>query len=178
MSFSTRSPMRMAGAQLYSGGPNTGEIAHIRGGALTATIFSGALLSGSTQPIFATPAASPSNGSGQSDVVLFSGPGRLNSILAHTQMTSGLPVIFYDAQVVWSGGPIAASGHRVVGVLPPTFGGGMINLSGGIAVTPFTGAPINVDIPFVNGLAVRVASGQPGWTVTFTPEVAAVGGNP
>lgn len=99
------------------------------------------------------------------DTVIFSGAGRVNQILPHSVQASGLAVTFYDAAVVSSGGPFAASGHTPVGVIPAT-----LSPASGSAFT-FNGTPIPVDMPFRSGLCVALKSGQTGFTVSYTPEV-------
>lgn len=101
------------------------------------------------------------------DLLVVSGPGRLNRILAHTQMQSGQSVVFYDSGVAASGGPFAASGHNIIGVLPPTYGGGFI--SGQIQAT--TVGSLKIDMPFRSGLCMSTRSGQPGCTVSYSPEI-------
>src|ERR1700738_1449942 len=145
MSLATRTPLRFAGAVLSSGSVNTGEISFIRGGGQAACIFSGA----------ASGAAAGGVGQGMvpggADLLFVSGAGRLNSVLQHTQMLSGLPIIFYDSAVPTSGGPFPLSGHKILGVIPPTWAGGV---AGSGSPVGFTGTPLTVDMPFQSGLWV------------------------
>lgn len=99
-----------------------------------------------------------------SDQLIYSGQGRLDSVLPHVQ-TSGVQVVFYDAAVATSGGPFAASGHNILGVLPAnTWAGGP---GGGV----FGAGPVpaTFNTPFFSGLCVATKSGQPGFTATYTP---------
>lgn len=98
-----------------------------------------------------------------SDVLLQSGPGRLVGVLTHTTYLSlsGVAINFYDAAAPVSGGPVAASGHRPVGVVPGAYG-----VSGQVAGPIFQ--PFN--IPFLNGLCVNSRSGQVGFTASWVPE--------
>ena len=138
-----------------------------QGGFWSASIFSGnAVLSG------ALTAAPLAVGTGY-DVLLFSGPGRLDSIMAHQPMQSGQAIYFYDAGAVSSGGPFVLSGHKIVGIYPPTW-----RVPTGVAVasgqTNFVdsqpGIPIAVAQPFQSGLCVALKSGQPGFSAFWTPE--------
>ena len=169
MSVQSRSPLSLKGASINSGFANTGEQRFTRGGELTATIFSGQVAPGLT--------GAPGAVAAGSDVLICSGAGRLNTIIPHNVMQSGIPVYFYDAGVAISGGPLAASGHRIVGVLPATYNGAQ-----NVGTTPASGAagwamlgmtstaPIVVDMPFLSGLCLNSRSGQPGFTVSYTPE--------
>lgn len=146
----------------------------IRGGFNTATIYSGALLPNL--------AACPGAVSGNADILLFSGAGRLDWLLPHTHtMASGvqLPIVFYDAGVTSSGGPFASSGHKILGFFPftvaPVSGApvtGQAGANSGQVCYPAPTTPITIDCPFQSGLAVALKSGQCGFTVGFTPEIA------
>lgn len=158
MSVTTRSPLRLAGAQLFSGGVNTGEQQTTRGGSVAGSIYSGtAILSGALLATYG------SVGTGY-DAILFSGAGRLNSVLPHS-VISGVSVTFYDTAVATSGGPFAASGHKILAVIPANTIGAFGNSLG---CGPL---PIQLDVPFQSGLAVQLRSGQAGFTFTYTPEV-------
>ncbi len=167
MSVTTRNPLRIIGGQPFSGGPNTGEQATIRGGSLAATVYSGNFALGGSGGLTGAPGAVAVGG----DVQLWSGAGRLNSILIHNVIQSGLQVVFYDTSTVTSGGPFPSSGHRFLGIIPAiTYGAGVAS---GNTFIVNDGKPINVDIPFQSGLAFNSRSGQTGFTVTWTPEVIA-----
>ncbi len=98
-----------------------------------------------------------------SDIMFFSGAGRLGGAFLHQYATSGLPIIFYDAAAPVSGGPVATSGHKIIGILPAVF-------SGGTQTLPGTGGISIFGTPFTSGLCVNSRSGQNGFTVTWTPE--------
>jgi hypothetical protein len=156
----------MAGANLSSGSIQTGEMTFVRCGGRAFSIFSGALFSGTSigvagQGIYLL------NNTGEA--LLYSGAGRLNSILLHTQMQSGLAAFFYDSAAPVSGGP-AASGlnAKIVGIIPPTFSPAQVS---GNAPWSFQGATNNLDIPFQSGLCVSLKSGVPGFTITINTEV-------
>lgn len=105
------------------------------------------------------------------DVLIQSGAGRLNQILQHTQMTSGQTVYFYDAAIATSGGPFAASGHTIVGIIPPTWQAATSAASGTLAYpTPWVGGVTQCDFPFRSGLCVATRSGTPGFSVSYTLE--------
>lgn len=162
MSLTSRNPLRMAGANINSGVPSTGEVKFTMGGDMTVTIYSGtAILSGGLAAAYTSVGAAAGTGY---DAVLFSGAGRLKDVQPHVQ-SSGVAVKFYDAGAVASGGPFSASGHKVLGTLPAnTWTGGAGGIFGiGPQIYSF-------DVPFTSGLCVALASGQPGMTITFTPE--------
>ena len=164
MSVQTRSPLKVLGGNANSGNVNTNEQIITQGGGQAMSIYSGnAVLSGALTAAYCPAGAATGTGY---DVLLFSGAGRLKDVFTH-QQTSGVAITFYDAGVVSSGGPFAASGTKIVAVVPAnTFGGGP-------AGSLFGAGPsvLGFDIPFQSGLAVALKSGQPGFTVTFWPEV-------
>lgn len=166
MSVTSKSPLRVGGATIYSGGVATGEIPTTQGGQVALTIWSGGL----APSLIGAPGAVHTSGN---QVRLWSGAGRLNTIIPHVQMTSGQPGLFYDAALVARSGAgvaaslIAESGARLIGILPPTFNGGQYS---GSPVVPLQ-STINFGTPFFSGLNVACASGCPGFTVTITPEV-------
>ncbi len=127
------------------------------GGTQTGSILSGAVAPTTTGTVgaFAT----------GSDVMFFSGNGRLDGGFLHQQVNSGVAVVFYDGAAPVSGGPISASGHKVIGVL---LGGGP-QVSGFASQFPGAGL-VQFGVPFTSGLCVNSRSGQPGFTITFTPE--------
>lgn len=130
-------------------------------GTVAAALFSGAVAPGL--------AAAPGAVAVGSDVLFFSGGGRLAAVIPHQAVftLSGVGVSFYDSSVPVSGGPIPASGHIPLGGI--TAGAGQ-SLSG--AVTP-ANTPIPIGTPFQSGLCYNSRSGQTGITVVWTPNVAA-----
>jgi hypothetical protein len=74
--------------------------------------------------------------------------------------------VFYDSAVAVSGGPLATSGHKVVGVLAPTRE---------LALTGISGAALrggNVQqfgFVYTSGLCYSTRSGQAGFSVSYTP---------
>lgn len=158
MSVTTRNPLRTAGATLHSGSVNTGQQNMTYGGGQAICVLSGALLLGSGG---STPVAGGTTG----HAVFWSGPGRLDTVLAH-QAISGTAIFFYDSNVVARSGvaTIGESGYRIVGVVPANTIGSYVTLGGG----PL---PLQFGTPFQNGLAVSCPSGAPGFTASFTPEV-------
>lgn len=167
MSLSTRNPLRLAGANVNSGQPNTGELPFIRGGMACASIFSGTANLSGVIPTCTTAFGVPDSAGGY-DLKLVSGAGRLNSVLAFNSIQSGQTVTFYDGAVATSGGPFSASGHKIIGVMPSVFQQG--GASGFNQQIIFTGQPFNVDFPFTSGLIVAQKSGQGGFSVTYTVE--------
>lgn len=158
MSVTNRSPLRMAGANLSSGNVNTGELNQTRGGGQAASFYSGAVAPGLT--------CAPGSVATGSDVLIFSGAGRLKSVTPHQQI-SGVAITFYDGAAAVSGGPLYTSGHKPLGVVPAnTFGGGPGETIFGAGPTTYGfGEP-----PFQSGLIFNSRSGQPGFTVTWIPE--------
>jgi hypothetical protein len=165
MSISTRSPLRVAGGNVNSGNVYTGEQNFTLGGGQSATIFSG-MVSG---VLINGAGVVPNTTSQGADVQFYSGAGRLKDVLVLTPSAiSGGRVIFYDAGVATSGGPFAASGHKIVGQIPQGFGFG----PGGTSGVPLVGGgqALGFDFVFNSGLCANMVSGAPGFTVTWTPE--------
>ena len=160
MSVRSKSPLRMAGAVVNSGGLDTGEVNWTNGGTQRFSAFSGGirnLSSGGPPPATGAPAVTADH------AVLFSGAGRLNKAQPHV-FVSGGAVVFYDSAVVARSGPfLAESGYGILGVIPANTIGMSPQLGGGIG-------PIDFGVPFNSGLCVAFASGAHGFTVTFTPE--------
>lgn len=151
----TAKPQIMAGTSLRSGDPNTGQILMTTGGGRAHTVYSG-------------------TAGGDANIVV--GGGRVDKgILFHSiiPVLSGVPVILYDSAVATSGGPFAASGHKIVGILqhPPVHGNS--NVSGVFESTRHLAALLDLGgIPFTSGLCHTGTSGQPGFTVSFTTVIS------
>ena len=162
MSVTSRNPLRMAGANVSSGNVNTGEFAYTMGGAQRFGSFSGGILnlsSGGPPPAAGAVVVTADH------AVIYSGAGRLNEVVPH-QAISGTAIHFYDSAVVARSGPgtYRESGYPLIGLVPANT----------IGMTPFLGAgplPLVYGVPFNSGLCIAFASGAPGFTVTFTPEV-------
>ena len=155
MSVSTRNPLRIAGAVTFSGGPNTNQVAVTTGGSICVSIYSGGLInfgSGSTN-------LRPVVHSG-GHAVYWSGPGRLNYVLPH-QAISGVQGQVYDAATP-AGSGVGTTTSPILAIIPT-----MLSTLVGQA-SPF---PIHSPLPFSSGLAIDLASGAPGVTLNFTPEV-------
>jgi hypothetical protein len=148
MSQSTPKPCLNAGTIILSGAPNTGQTLATLGGLRTHTVFSGAV---------------------GPDILITAGEGRLDAAFFHDSAIialSGQPVIFYDSAVAVSGGPLATSGHKVVGVLAP-------KADTGISGAALRGGDVKTyGFPFSSGLCYTTRSGQAGWSVTYTPCVS------
>lgn len=148
----TRNPTIMAGTVLGSGEPNTGQIPLTLGGSRNHTVFSGT--AGGDANIWV--------GAGRLDAAFF-----VDSALI---ALSGQPVVFYDSAVAVSGGPLAASGHKVIGVLAP---------SKEFATTGISGAALrggdvrNFGFVFTSGLCHTGRSGGAGFSVSYTPVMSA-----
>ena len=154
MSIQTRNPLRMLGGVQESGTPQTGEQQTTQGGSRTYLAASGL---GAATLVY-------SGVAGQMG-------GRLNTIQVLNQIQSGRGVYFVDAHAVSSGMPLVGSGHKVLGFIPDyqLVGGG----SGTVILNPaaYAGAIQEPMAPFFSGLvACPVASGGPGFALTYTPE--------
>lgn len=143
---------------------------HTQNGFQTATFYSGGVAPGLT--------AAPGAVSVGSDTLLVSGAGRLDSVLLHQHTAQSgqlLPIVFYDAGAPVSGGPLYASGHKLVGFVPAYNNpvSGAVLSSGNLnPPLPQFGVPIIFSMPFQSGLCFNSASGQAGFTVVWTPEPA------
>ena len=104
-----------------------------------------------------------------SDVLLFSGAGRLSTVVMHQVLASGVAINFYDAVAPISGGPLYTSGHIPMAFIPGNLGLGTFASGTAIPTSPSPGAFI-FNTPFTKGLCVNSRSGQPGFTVTFSPD--------
>lgn len=131
------------------------------GGLRSAAIYSGANAPGLTAATGAVAVGS--------DVLFWSGGGRLDTVAVHQQVQSGVNIVFYDSAAAVSGGPIYASGHVPLAFVP-----------GGLLTPTASGLAFNVQpsvfqfgTPFFNGLVVNSRSGQVGFTVSFTSEKVA-----
>lgn len=144
MSTPIRKPCFVAGTPRASGDVQTGQIHMTQGGGRAHTIYSG------------LPASA--------DLMVHQGAGRLDAIHPHMSQ-SGVGTIIYDGAVATSGGPFAASGHKILAVIPANFH------------TPFLNsfpAIIPIGAPYQSGLIVAVKSGQIGVTLSYTPETLPV----
>lgn len=144
----TNSPVIMAGTNIISGTPNTGQILTSPGGASqTYTNYSGTV---------------------GPDLLITAGQGRLDCAFFLDTLIlalSGQPVTFYDSAVAASGGPIAASGHKVVGVLAPQATQAPTGVSGAF----LRGGNIqSFGMPFTSGLVATTRSGAAGFSAGYT----------
>lgn len=147
----TAKPTIIAGTVLESGVPNTGQIPYTLGGTKTFTNFSGAV----------GPDINIHVGAGRLDAAFF-----VDSALV---ALSGKAVTFYDSAVAASGGPIAASGHKVVGVLSPSDEFSATGISG----AALRGGKIRqFGMPYSSGLCHTTTSGAAGFAVCYTPVVS------
>ena len=158
MSTPINKPAFAAGVNTSSGSVQTGQLTFVLGGGRSFSQFSGALLSNSVL-------------SGGGEILIYSGPGRLDSCVMHTQMISGQSAVIYDAAVATSGGPFPLSGHKILFVTPPTWAGGVASTSG--SALTYNPAPAPISMPFQSGLCCNIRSGVPGFTLSYTPEVSA-----
>ena len=163
MSVPVPNPQIIAGTPRSSGEVRTGEVPFTRGGGRTATVWSGNLLANSS--LTGAPGAVQSGG----QVLLFSGPGRLNTIVAHALLTSGQPVWFYDAGSPTVSGT-SVSGQRILGFIPAPYRAPLAVVSGNIPTAVNWNDVIQLDMPFQSGLCAAAASGAPGFTVSVTLE--------
>jgi hypothetical protein len=147
----TVNPSIIAGTVFTSGDANTGQIPFTLGGSRVVTKYSGVV---------------------GPDVVAYTGGGRLDAAFFHDSAIlalSGQAVVFYDASVAVSGGPFAADGHKVLGVLAPSDEQSATGISG----AALRGGQVrNFGFTFQSGLAYSTRSGQPGFSASFTPVVS------
>lgn len=149
--FPTSKPTVLVGSTIESGVPNTGQSLWTQGGTRVHTVYSGT--AGGDANIWV--------GGGRVDAAFF-----VDSVLL---ALSGQPVVFYDAAAAVSGGPLFASGHKVVGVLAP---------AGEQASTAISGAALRGGIvrqlgfSFSSGLCHTGRSGGAGFSVSYTPVVS------
>lgn len=140
------------------------------GGFNSASFYSGAVAPGLT--------AAPGSFVTGSDVFVASGPGRLDTItlFVNTAQSGGATGInFYDAATPVSGGPIYASGHKLLASVPgallyPPTGGVLASGQPG-NVGAYQGIPFTIGAPFGSGLCFNSRSGQIAMTIAWTPEV-------
>lgn len=170
MSMTTRRPIRMAGAVLQSGAPDTGEVRMTNGGQQTACVWSGNLLTDAS--LTGCPAGAVTSGG---HIQLWSGAGRLHRIIPHAMLTSGQPVTFYDAGTITVSG-VSVSGQRFIGRIPARAPATLALASGEADRVLSWNDVIDVQMPFTSGLCVSAASGAPGFTVSFTTESSPVSG--
>lgn len=98
------------------------------------------------------------------DTLLISGGARIFGVQLHQAMTSGQPLFFYDGAPS-SGGPGAAanSGKPIVGCVPtPTLVSGQVSPAA-YGVFPLIGYAYS-------GVSAFSTSGQPGYSLFWTPE--------
>ena len=141
-----------------------------RGGFYSASVYSGAVAPGLN--------CAPGAAAVGSDICFASGPGRLDTVVLWVdKAASGQQVglTFYDAAAPVSGGPIYASGHRILANIPsfmPQVVGAGLAVASGVESNfyPAFGTTISIDSVFQSGLCFNSRSGQPGFTVTWTPE--------
>ncbi len=147
MSVPRTKPVTVVGTPRSSGDVQTGEIPITRGGGRVFTSYSGLA----------------------NDTVIYSGAGRLGSILViGSAPSSGAQVAFCDAASITSGFPIA--GQKVIGLIPTPL---MVPVTQSGGSNPFSlpGSFVSMDMPFQSGLAViGYRSGGPGFSVSYTPE--------
>ncbi len=165
MSQPLKSPCFVAGTPRASGDVNTGEVNITRGGGRTSCVWSGSLLT--TAALAGAPGAVQSGG----HILLYAGAGRLNTVIPHALLTSGQPVTFYDAGTITASGT-SVSGQRFLGFIPSPMRSPLTALSGNISVAVNWQDQIYLDMPFSSGLCAAAASGAPGFTVSWTPEIS------
>jgi len=128
-----------------------------QGGTRAAAIYSGANAPGLT--------AAPNAVAVGSDVLFWSGAGRLAEVVLHGQQAAGTGITFYDAAAPISGGPIYTSGHVPLAFIAGNTGQAVVSgqptLAGGV---------IPIGMPFRYGLCVNSRSGQIGYTVSWSPD--------
>jgi hypothetical protein len=158
--FPTSKPEVICGTNLFSGTPNTGQQPTTYGGSNNFQKFSGTV---------------------GPDLSIWVGAGRLDNFASlgtigttDIKQASGQPIIFYDSAIAASGGPIAASGHKIIAILDTRgfpLPGGNPNIFNSGALS-YGYPPTPVGAVFTSGLCVSMTSGQVGFNVSFTPVVS------
>lgn len=143
----TKNPQITAGTVLESGTPNTGQVLGTHGGSKNHSVLSG---------------------TAGGDAAIHVGGGRLDKVCLHPSTipaASGVAIVFYDAAVAVSGGPLSASGHKVVAAIKHP---NNPNVSGLIQTPTIHDA----GFVFTSGLCHTGASGQVGFNASYTPVVS------
>ena len=157
----TKNPTIIAGTNLMSGTPNTGQIPYTLGGSKTICAGSGA------NGLSGIGAFQYQAGQGRLDTIQMLGVGA-----AAPAAASGTPITFYDAAVAGTGANLQ-SGHKILAILDPRaisqINAALAFNSGALIYAP---PPIPLGAPFMSGLCVAGGSGAPGWTATYTPVVS------
>lgn len=159
MSAPINKPCWISQTPRASGDVGTGQLLVTTGGGRTACVWSGSLLTNAA--LTGAPGAVQSGG----HVLLYSGAGRLDSVVPHQNVLtmSGVAITFYDAGAITISG-VSYSGQRVLAV---------VGAPGGVSGQLFLNgpSPFPIGMPFSSGLCVAAASGTTGFTVSYTPEV-------
>ncbi len=144
-------PTNIVGSVLMSGDPNTGQQLFTANGTKTFTQYSG---------------------TAGGDANIWVGAGRLNGVYTHPGLTqlalSGQFISFYDSATAVSGGPLATSGHKIIGgiglpqSLAPAASGDLI----------VGGQYFPLGLVFTSGLCFQSRSGVNGWTADYTAVVS------
>lgn len=149
--FPTAKPTIVAGTNLESGTPNTGQILASYGGSHHASYYSGLSLT---------------------DRQIWVGAGRLDfaqhANVSANRAGSGVAWTFYDSAVALalpplSGGSLNTSGSKLLGVLLPS------NVLSGAIVW---GEKREFGTVFTSGLCAQGLSGAPPMCVSFTPVIS------
>ncbi len=164
MSVPVKNPTYLAGTPRSSGDVQAGEVVFTRGGGRASCVWSGSLLTNAA--LTAAPGAVQSGG----HILLFSGAGRLNTVVVHQFIGSGQPVFFYDAGTIAPSG-VSVSGQKIIGIIPATMPAVLTTLSGSFQMGRTWNDVMVLDMPFQSGLCAGAASGSPGFTASFIPEV-------
>ncbi len=105
--------------------------------------------------------------------VIWSGPGRLNTVTLYRRIQSGLNndiVDFGGTFVSGLTGFAGASSMPFIGQSPATYEGATMPSGTYIGNAYETAFPVRFDIPFFSGLATSTTSGINAFTITYTPE--------
>lgn len=148
----TTKPTFIAGTNLQSGTPNTGQIQYTQGGQQTFCTLSG---------------------TAGGDANIWVGGGRVDIAQLHpwaASVQSGKPAVLYDAAAAVSGGPLATSGHKIVAVICIPNAGNQIG--SGLMLGGQGFPPQQLGFVFTSGLCIASTSGMPGVTVAFTPVIS------
>lgn len=113
------------------------------------------------------------SGTAGGGAVIWSGPGRLNTVqIATRRDQSGLATAFVDFGGTFVSGLTGfagPSGMTLVGRMVATHDTGVVWSGEAIDTTFGAATPLRFDVPFFSGLAFSDGSGTNPWTITFTP---------
>lgn len=173
MAYRTRNPHRFSQAVNNSGDIDIGAFRTVRGGMRVGTIWSGGIAP-ATRGL-------PGGAVSGNQIVVQSGQagGILHTATPLEVMQSGVQIWFYDAAVVArsGAGPIvsllAESGARVLGIIPTSHRArDAAGFQSGYGFSePWQDVIDFGGVPYYSGLHISAASGAPGFSFSWSPDL-------